>query len=187
VRRAVLALVLAILLVAAPPARAQQAEDDPLLASAAQCRASDDHLAHHRTQRLAMHCLIRVVRRRAGLPALRSHDALRHSATYKARRIAACRVFTHAPCGDELSAPFVQARLTRHGAWRVGENLGWGVDADASARVVLRRWLASPSHRDVLLDRSFTHLGVRRRRLRMQGAPPGAVLWVVHLGRRAPR
>ncbi len=179
---------LLVLLLAAPTAPAQDAlPEDPLLAPAGRCAGDADPKAHHRVQRLAMHCLLAHVRRAAGLPRLRSSETLRHSAIYKARRIADCRVFTHAPCGDELDVPFQQAQLTRTGRWSVGENLGWGVGPAATARDVLNRWLHSPSHRDVVLDRSFSHLGLRRRRLRMQGAPVGAVLWVAHLGRPAAR
>jgi uncharacterized protein YkwD len=69
----------------------------------------------------------------------------------------------------------------------VGEDLAWGVGSESTARVVLNRWLHSPSHREVLLTGAFSHLGLRRRRLRMQGAPVGAVLWVAHLGRSAGR
>lgn len=182
---AVLLALLAVLL-AAPPAGAQEtAPDDPLLVPPGRCVGDDDPEAHHRVQRLAAQCLLRGVRRRAELPTLRGADTLRHSATYKARRIAACRVFTHSPCGDELAVPFLRARLTRQGRWRVGENLAWGRGPSATARDVVRRWLASPTHRAVLLDRRFRYVGLRRRRLRMTGAPAGSVIWVAHLGRPA--
>jgi uncharacterized protein YkwD len=161
--------------------------EDPLIAPRGTCIADANPAAHHRNQRLAMHCLLAHLRRRAGLPPLRSNASLRHSATYKARRVAACKVFTHNPCGDALGVPFQQALLTRRGRWTVGENLAWGVDAGATARAILDKWLRSPTHRRVLLTRSFGHLGVRRRRLAMEGAPPGAVLWVAHLGRPARR
>jgi uncharacterized protein YkwD len=188
--RLVLPALLAVLATAAPAVaqdapRAPAPADDPLLVPPGRCAGDDAPAAHHRTQRLAMHCLIRGLRRRAGVPIVRSNVPLRHSATYKARRIAACRVFTHAPCGDELSVPFLQADVTRHGPWTVGEDLGWGAGRRATARDVVGRWLRSPTHRAVLVDERFTHLGVRRRRLRMRGAPVGAVLWVAHLGRRA--
>ncbi len=156
---------------------------DPLLPPEGTCAHESNVEAHHRLQRLAMHCLLAEVRERAGLPPLRSSTFLRHSATYKARRIADCKVFSHYPCGDKLAAPFRKASVTTSGGWLVGENLAYGVGDDSSARAILGKWLASPTHRDVLTDRRFTYVGVRRRRLRMKGAPVGSVIWVVHLGR----
>ena len=176
--------VTAILLCFAGTAAAQAAEpEDPLLAPPGTCTGDANPDAHHRTQRLAMHCLIAHMRREAELPALRSNPSLRHSAIYKARRIAECKTFTHNPCGDELAEPFRRAQVTRRGRWLVGEDLAWGKGRPATARSILQHWLDSPTHRDVLLDRQFSHVGLRRRRLRMKGAPRGAVLWVAHLGR----
>ena len=166
---------------AAPAAAA----DDPLLPPAGTCRGDDDPRAHHRTQRLAMHCLLAHLRTRAKLPLLRSNATLRRSAIYKARRIAACRTFTHNPCGDALDVPFREAQLTRRGRWIVGEDLAWGVGPDATPRAILAKWLRSESHRKVLLTESFSHVGLRRRRLAMEGAPRGSILWVAHLGRPA--
>ncbi|HEX8086614.1 MAG TPA: CAP domain-containing protein [Solirubrobacteraceae bacterium] len=182
-RRALALTLLALAAVAAPPALAQDDEEkDPLLPPARACRGATNVDAHFRTQRLAMHCLINLVRQRAGLRKVKSSAALRHSATYKARRIAACKRFTHSPCGDDLAAPFHEAEVTRHGAWFVGENLGWRKVEEATAYEILRGWLASGPHRRVLLDRRFTHLGVRRRRLRLNDLPHGIVIWVAHLG-----
>jgi uncharacterized protein YkwD len=158
---------------------------DPLLPAPGSCAGDSDSRAHHRAQRLAMHCVIDRVRLSAGLDRLTPSAHLRHSATFKARRIAACRVFTHSPCGDELAVPFKQARLTQGHRWNVGENLAWGIGPTATARDVVARWLRSPAHRAVLLTPDFVYVGVRRRRLAMQGAPRGAVIWVAHLGRPA--
>jgi uncharacterized protein YkwD len=132
-----------------------------------------------------MHCLLAYLRKEAELPALQSHPSLRHSAIYKARRIAECRTFTHNPCGDSLAEPFRRAQVSRRGRWIVGEDLAWGKGRAATARSILAHWLDSPTHREVLLDRQFGHVGLRRRRLRMKGAPRGAVLWVAHVGRPA--
>ena len=52
----------------------------------------------------------------------------------------------------------------------------------STARVDPREVAAIAEPPRVLLAKSFTHLGLRRRRLRMKGAPAGAVLWVAHLG-----
>lgn len=176
--------ILAALAAAAPAAAAAQDPQpaDPLLPARGLCPGDADADAHHRTQRLAMHCLIRGIRRAAGIGTARSSVALRHSAIYKARRIAECKRFTHNPCGDALAIPFRRAHVTDHGPWFIGEDLAWQRFRRATARRIAAAWLASPAHREVLLDARFTHLGVRRRRLALEGKPRGAVLWVAHLG-----
>ena len=176
------ALALTIAALTATPAWAQD-DEDPLLPPARACRGATNVDAHFRTQRLAMHCLINLVRVEAGRRRVRSSATLRHSATYKARRIAACKRFTHSPCGDDLAAPFHEADVTSKRPWFVGENLGWRPLEEATAFEILRGWLASPSHRQVLLDPRFSHLGVRRRRLRLDDLPHGIVIWVAHLGK----
>jgi uncharacterized protein YkwD len=180
VKAAMLALLVAALV--APPALAQDEEKDPLLPPVRACQGATNVDAHHRTQRLAMHCLINLVRREGERGKVHSSADLRHSATYKARRIAECKRFTHSPCGDDLAAPFHQADLTLDRPWYVGENLGWRPLEEATAFEIIRGWLASPTHRRVLLDPRFTHLGVRRRRLRLADLPAGIVIWVAHLG-----
>jgi uncharacterized protein YkwD len=44
--------------------------------------------------------------------------------------------------------------------WLVGENLAWGTRAKGTARQILRMWMASPSHRRVLLMPSFRDVGL---------------------------
>ena len=180
-KRAALAVIL-LVLVPAPAAAQDEEKKDPLLPPMKACPGAHNVEAHHRTQRLAMHCLVNLVRKEAGLRKTTSSATLRHSATYKARRIAACKRFTHSPCGDDLAAPFHEADVTAKRPWYVGENLGWRKVDEATAYEILRGWLASGPHRRVLLDRRFTHLGVRRRRLAMDDLPRGIVIWVAHLG-----
>lgn len=157
-----------------------------LAGAAGRCPGADDPRAHHRTQRLAMHCLVRLARRVASRPPVRSSVVLRHSATRKARRIAECRTFTHFPCGDPLGAEMRRTELERR-RWLLGENLAWGAPGKrATALSALRAWLRSEPHLDVLLDRRLDRMGVRRRRLALTGAPRGSVLWILHMGRRLP-
>ena len=152
-------LALLILLLATPAALAAD-EKDPLLPSKRACKGATNVEAHPRTQRLAMHCLVNLVRTKAGRRKVRSSAALRHSATYKARRIAACKRFTHSPCGDQLAAPFHQAHVTKHRAWFVGENLGWGVGSHGSPRAIVHSWMNSAGHRDNVLRGAFHHVGI---------------------------
>lgn len=52
-------------------------------------------------------------------------------------------------------------RLRRHGvrSQALGENLAEAT-AGSSASAIVRMWLASPGHRSVMLDRSFSRIGV---------------------------
>ena len=174
-------LALLALLLAAPTALGTE-QRDPLMPPRGACGDDDNWEAHRRVQRLALHCLINQVRDRAGRRKVRSSADLRHSATYKARRIAECREFSHNPCGDDLGVPFEQALIAPAGAWLVGENLAYDVGEKSTARRMIEKWLRSPTHRSVLTDRRFKWLGVRVRRLRMKDAPVGSIIWVVHLG-----
>ena len=180
-----IAVLTAMVLFVAPHASAQDLggpKIPDLMPPRGACVHEDNPYAHHRLQRLAMHCLLDEVRLAAGLSELEASVHLRHSAIYKARRIADCRTFSHFPCGDQFAYAFRRAGVSRDGRWLVGENLGWAVAEKSTPRRVLANWLGSPTHLAVITDDRFEYVGIRRRRLRMHGAPAGAVIWVAHLG-----
>jgi uncharacterized protein YkwD len=62
-------------------------------------------------------------------------------------------VFTHGALGP---------RLARYGARGpvYGENLAWGKGATATARGIVRGWMASPGHRANLLRPGWTRIGI---------------------------
>ena len=62
-------------------------------------------------------------------------------------------VFTHGSVG---------LRLARYGARGpvYGENLAWGTGSQATARAIVRSWMASPGHRANLLRPGWTRIGV---------------------------
>ena len=62
-------------------------------------------------------------------------------------------VFTHGALGE---------RLARYGARGplFGENLAWGKGEKATARGIIRGWLASPSHRANLLRPGWNRIGL---------------------------
>ncbi len=187
-RPTTLLVVLAATLLALVPssAAASGSAARKLLAPPGECPGASDAKAHHRIQRLALQCLIRFARQIAVRPDVVESQTLRRSATRKARRIAECRTFTHNPCGDALGAQLRGVDLESR-RWLLGENLTWGARGyRTTAEAAVERWLNSREHRRILLDERFTHLGVRRRRLALKGAPRGAVLWVLHLGTPLP-
>lgn len=99
---------------------------------------------------------INAARRAGGLRILRSSSGLRRAAAAQARWLARSGSFTHSSA-DGVSP---DRRIRRYYRGRlVGETLLWGSPSVGAAEA-LARWLASPSHRSVLLDGRFREIGV---------------------------
>jgi uncharacterized protein YkwD len=110
---------------------------------------------------------INVVRTNHGLRPIRVVARLAKAADRHARSMAAAAYFRH-----ELFTPARDPDWTSFGrwirwyypgpgftSWSAGENIAWGAP-ELSARMTVRRWLASPSHRANLLAPAWRHLGV---------------------------
>jgi uncharacterized protein YkwD len=99
---------------------------------------------------------INGARKASGLRILRVSSGLRKAATAHARWLTRTGSFTHtAPNG---ASPTKRIRRYYRGKL-VGETLLWG-SPTVDAEQALRQWLASPAHRNVLLDRRFREIGV---------------------------
>lgn len=108
---------------------------------------------------------INAARRTRGLRILRVSSGLRRAATAQARWLTRSGSFTHASADGASSG----RRIRRYYRGRlVGETLLWGSPSVGAAQA-LERWLASPAHRGVLLDRRFREIGVGA--VSAQGAP----------------
>ena len=127
-------------------------------------------------------CLVNAVRAQHRLPRVRTASLLVRSAQLRARAIARCRQFSHTPCGQPFAAPFRAVGYAR-GTYTVGENLAYATAAPAPQEAI-RRWLASPSHRRVLLTRGYRDLGAAIVTVDGLAAGGPATVWVAHLGRR---
>jgi len=93
------------------------------------------------------------VRTAYGLPRLRVDRALQRAARAHSREMLRREWFAHGSVGPRLLRFGIRSPV-------LGENLAWGVGENALPRAVVRSWLASPSHRRNLLDRSFRQVGV---------------------------
>lgn len=99
---------------------------------------------------------INSARQASGLRRLRVSSALRRAATAQARWLTQTGSFTHSSADG--SSPATRIRRYYRGAL-VGETLLWG-SPSLDAAQALERWLASPAHRGVLLDRRFREIGL---------------------------
>jgi uncharacterized protein YkwD len=111
------------------------------------------------------------VRHAHGLPALRVAKSLNRSSGGYARRMLRRDYFGHAP-RIRVASGFRSA----------GETLAWHAGRHPRPRRTVRRWMASPGHRAILLSRSFRWIGVGLARGRLGSRTVTA--WVAHVGAR---
>ena len=140
----VVMLVLAVALAASARAEAEGVTPPERLDSARVTSATPGELAVVR--------VINTFGRANGVPALRVGPALTRAARSHSADMVRRGYFEH--------GPFVQ-RLRQFGvrAPYVGENLATGT-TPLGAGAIVRMWIASPPHRQNLLDRGFRRIGV---------------------------
>jgi uncharacterized protein YkwD len=116
----------------------------------------------------AVVCEVNRERRTRGVPALDERPRLARAASRYAATMVAQGFFSHsgpdgATVGDRIrAAGYVHPR----DGWIAGEALAWGWGDQATPAATVRAWMASPSHRRLLLRRDYRHIGV--------GVAPGA-------------
>ncbi len=101
-------------------------------------------------------------RRAHGLHTLRRSRRLQRSADYHCWDMLNANFFAHA---SSNGTPFSR-RVKRYARKRrLGENLAYlpSEDARHAAARVVGMWMASPSHREQLLNRAFSRVGLARR------------------------
>jgi uncharacterized protein YkwD len=116
------------------------------------------------------------VRSSHGLRPLRVDSALVRAARSYSARMIRTGVFTHGAMGTRLAQHGVRGPV-------FGENLAWGVGSTAAARVVVRSWMASPSHRANLLRPGWTRIGIGALRGTFQGHRGATVITADFAGR----
>jgi uncharacterized protein YkwD len=159
-RRAISLLVLAAAfavataLAGASPARAQ--------ASAA-CPAAGQPVgaAPSAAVEAAIVCLVNGERAARGLPPVARTAALERAAQRHASDMVARRYFAHvSPSGGTLDTRAGRAGYLTAPCWALGEDLARAPLDAASADAVVEAWMASPTHRAVILDSDFRDAGV---------------------------
>lgn len=104
---------------------------------------------------------VNAIRTARGLPRLAVSVGLGAAARLHSRQMAQSGLFQHeSPDGtsfDQRVRHFYGSGGFRN--WSVGETLVWQ-SPSANAAQVVAAWLASPPHREILLDRTFREIGV---------------------------
>jgi uncharacterized protein YkwD len=101
-------------------------------------------------------------RRANGLRALTYSAQLTQAATEHAGALAAAGMFTHNwPTNGRLFGSWIRSFYPARGyrSWMTGENLLWASPGFAPSNAV-QQWLDSPTHRRVLLTKSWRELGI---------------------------
>jgi uncharacterized protein YkwD len=112
--------------------------------------------------RAALVCEIERVRAQRGLHRLHDNRRLARAARRHAADMVRRKYFSHySPAGSDVAD---RARRTgyakRNCSWRLGEVLAWGVGGASTASATVRAWMASPTHRHVLISSRYLDLGV---------------------------
>jgi uncharacterized protein YkwD len=136
----------------------------PTVAAASDCPAADVQPSAATLAAAAdtTLCLLNVERADDGLAPLRRNGALDRASTAFSARMVAERFFAHvAPDGVTL-AERLQAAGYLAGAtdWFVGENIAWGQSQLSTPRSIVDAWMKSTGHRENILNREFTEIGV---------------------------
>jgi uncharacterized protein YkwD len=107
-------------------------------------------------------CVSNTQRREHGLRRLRvdpllSAAALRHSLDMVRRGY-----FAHTGLSGDTFVQRIRAAgyLASARRWLVGENLAWGWGLRGSPAGIVRAWLRSPEHREILLRPSYREVGI---------------------------
>ncbi len=99
--------------------------------------------------------LVNVERSKAGLPALKINWQLSRVARYKSADMANKRYFSHN--SPTYGSPFQMMENFGLRFSSAGENIAYGQRTPAE---VMRDWMNSPGHRNNIMSRSYTEIGV---------------------------
>ena len=148
--------VLVVSLALSPPALAR----DRAHAAGARCHA---HKATSHVRRLAraLRCLHNAERRAHGLRPLHASGSLRTAARRHAYDMARRKYFGHVTTGGRTVLDRVRVTgYGRRGSFSVGENIFYGLRPLPSPARVMAAWMASPGHRQQILNPAWHEFGI---------------------------
>jgi uncharacterized protein YkwD len=159
VRAITLATATLALTSAAGPAQAANARASVTACASAAAISSPADLAQVRRTVL---CLLNRERARRNLPRLRTSDRLAKAAARHSRDMVKRRYFNHVSPGGSTMVRRIRATGWLRGArsYSFAENIAWGSGDHATPASIVDGWMRSPGHRNNILQRRFTQLGV---------------------------
>jgi uncharacterized protein YkwD len=130
-------------------------------------------------------CFINRERTRRGLRPFRFNDHLAKAAAGHATDMVRHCYFAHTSPGGVTIGERVRRAGYLSGAkrWTAGETIAWLSPRDHPGRTVVRMWLDSPPHRDLLLSRELREVGLGIAR-GVPACPGKGLTFVADLGRR---
>ncbi len=107
-------------------------------------------------------CLVNAERTKRGLQKLRTNSRLIKAARRYAHTMVDHQFFDHVSPGG--STPLTRIKATGYlrdaNGWTIGENLAWGTGELATPGNIVKAWMKSAGHRENILRRSFSELGM---------------------------
>ena len=135
----------------------------------------------------ALQCVVNRERERRGLRELDRTRSLDRAAAQHSSDMASNDYFDHRSPGG--STPAARARsagyLSGARSWRVGENLAWGTGELATPNSIVKAWLNSPPHRELMLSRGFADFGLGIAAGAPQAGVAGGATYTMLMGRRS--
>lgn len=131
----------------------------PHLAGASTCDgafASQDD-AGATAQARTVRCLLNAERARHDLPALQANAKLTVAAMRHSRAMVRSDVFDH---NGPDSTPEQRVRRAGYRYSSLGETIAWGTGSYGTPAGTVRRWMASPPHRRIILTAGLRDVGV---------------------------
>ena len=151
-----------------------------LLFSAAATASATDNA----TYRWRLYLAINEVRTAHGLHPLHLSTGLRGAAQRHSNDMVDRDYFSHtSPTGSTLYRRVARSDFQTYGSWWAAENLAWGTGTIGTPRYTVKMWMASSTHRAILLSSSYGWVGVGRTKGRFMGHT-GAIVWTVDFGHR---
>ena len=144
------------------PAPPQPQTANPVSAQSTQSQAGPSSVSAIPDLARSLLAEVNRTRRMYGLRPLAYSAPLANAATEHSKALATAGMFTHSwPTTGRLFSSWIRGFYPARGyrAWSAGENLLWASPGFTPASAV-QQWLDSPTHRRVLLTRSWRELGI---------------------------